>query len=374
MDGPGQLLASNPRANYLAHKEEIDKAIARVLDSGRYIVGEEVSAFENEFAEYVGVRFAVGVGSGTEALHLALRACGIGENDEVITVSHTAVATVAAIELCGATPVLVDIDLNTYTMDPNPFESSITDRTKAVIPVHLYGHPADLQSIIGTARRHNLRVIEDCGQSHGSLYQERMTGAHGHLGAFSFYPTKNLGAMGDGGMVTTDDPELAERARLLREYGWKERYVSDLPGLNSRLDELQAAILRVKLRYLNEENRKRRSLAGIYEDMLSTTSLVLPKCAPETSHVYHQYVVRSGGRDGLKAFLRERGIGTLIHYPVPAHLQPAYRGRLRCAGSMVNTESVAQQVLSLPIYPELTSEQIEQIGEAIVSWGLAQRT
>ena len=373
MEIQGQLPASNPKANYLAHKEEIDKAVARVLASGQYVLGQEVAAFENEFAEYVGVRFSIGVGSGTEALHLALRACGIGENDEVITVSHTAVATVAAIELCGATPVLVDIDLDTYTMDPRQLESAITARSKAVIPVHLYGQSVELQTIIAAARRYNLWVIEDCGQSHGSFYQERMTGGHGHMGAFSFYPTKNLGAMGDGGMVTTNDPELARRVRLLREYGWKERYVSEIPGFNSRLDVLQAAILRVKLRYLDEENRKRQSLASLYQEMLSATRLVLPRCSPETTHVYHQYVVRSENRDGLRVFLRGRGIGTLVHYPAPVHVQPAYQGRLPYAGSMANTECAAQQVLSLPVYPELTSDQIRQIGAAVVLWDTAQR-
>lgn len=372
MSAPIQLLPSNPKANYLAHKDEIDAAIARVLDSGWYILGQEVTAFEKEFAAYIGVRFAIGVGNGTEALHLALRACGIGAGDEVITVSHTAVATIAAIELCGATPVLVDIDLNTYTIDPNQIESMITQRTRAIIPVHLYGHPADMESIISIAHRYELRVVEDCAQSHGAVYKDRKMGAWGDIAAFSFYPTKNLGAIGDGGMVVTNDPELAERVRLLREYGWRQRYISDLPGLNSRLDELQAAILRVKLRYLDEENRRRQALAKIYDQVLSATSLTLPKCIPGASHVYHQYVVRSEHRDSLREFLREKGIGTLIHYPVPIHRQPAYQGRLRCASSMVNTEKVAREVLSLPMYPELTCEQIRQVAEAIVSWDRSQ--
>lgn len=359
---------TDPKANYLAHKVEIDAAIARVLDSGWYILGQEVAAFEQEFAAYIGVRYAIGVGNGTEALHLALRACGIGAGDEVITVSHTAVATVAAIELCGATPVLVDIDLNTYTIDSNQIESAITQRTKAIIPVHLYGHPADMESIMSVAHRCELWVIEDCAQSHGAVYKGRMTGAWGHLAAFSFYPTKNLGAFGDGGAVITDDPQWAERARSLRQYGWRERYVSEIPGLNTRLDELQAAILRVKLRYLDAENRRRQALTDAYKELLSSTSLTLPKCAPMARHVYHQYVVRSERRDSLRVFLQERGIGTLIHYPVSIHHQPAYRGRLRCDGSMVNTEKVAGEILSLPMYPELTAEQVHQVAEAIVSW------
>lgn len=372
MSAPIQLLASNPKANYLAHQEEINAAIARVLDSGWYILGQEVTAFENEFAAYIGVRFAIGVGSGTEALHLALRACDIGAGDEIITVSHTAVATVAAIELCGAIPVLVDIDLNTYTIEPDQIESAITQRTKAIIPVHLYGYPADMESTMSVAHRYELWVIEDCAQSHGAVYKGYKTGGWGDIAAFSFYPTKNLGAIGDGGMVVTDNLELAERVRLLREYGWRQRYISNFPGLNSRLDELQAAILRVKLYYLDEENRRRQALAKIYDEMLSATSLTLTKCIPGASHVYHQYVVRSEHRDSLREFLQERGVGTLIHYPVPIHRQPAYQGRLRCADSMGNTEEVAREALSLPMYPELTSDQVHYVAEAIISWDRSQ--
>jgi dTDP-4-amino-4,6-dideoxygalactose transaminase len=368
MKSTGRIPSSNPKSNYLAHKREIDEALARVLQSGWYVLGREVTVFEEEFAAYIDARFAIGVGSGTEALHLALRACGVGQGDEVITVSHTAVATVAAIELCGATPVLVDIDLDTYTMDSDQLESAITERSKAVVPVHLYGHPADLQNIMAMAHNYDLWVIEDCAQSHGATYKEVMTGAYGHMGAFSFYPTKNLGAMGDGGMVTTSRPDLAERARLLREYGWQQRYVSDIPGMNSRLDELQAAVLRVKLRYLEEENHRRRTLAKTYEKALSSTSLKLPSCVPAANHVYHQYAVRSDYRDSLKTFLSENGIDTLVHYPVPIHQQPAYQGRLRCADAMVNSEGVAKEILSLPIHPELTNEEVQRIAEIIVQW------
>ena len=368
MNMPIKIFPSNPKANYIAHKEEIDAAISGALDSGRYILGQEVTAFENEFADYIGVRSAVGVASGTEALHIALRACGIGVGDEVITVSHTAVATVAAIELCGATPVLVDIDLSTYTMNPGQIEQAITESTKAIIPVHLYGCPVDMESVMSIARRYKLRMVEDCAQSHGAVYKGRRTGAWGDAAAFSFYPTKNLGAIGDGGMIVSNSTELAERVKELREYGWRERYVSHLPGVNSRLDELQAAILRVKLRYLDEENRKRRALANIYDDALSGTALTLPVCTSESNHVYHQYVVGCERRDSLKEFLRSKGIGTLIHYPVPVHLQPAYRERLRCVGPMENTESVAKRILSLPVYPELTPEEVKHVAEVIVSW------
>jgi len=362
------MLPANPRANYLAHKKEIDAAVARVMESSQYILGQEVKEFEGEFARYIGVRFGIGVGSGTDALRVALMACGIQRGDEVITVSHTAVGTIAAIELCGATPILLDINPSSYTIDQNLIEQAITKQTKAIIPVHLYGHPADMTSILDVASRHGLLAIEDCAQSHGATYKDRKTGAWGNLAAFSFYPTKNVGAIGDGGIVVTDDPALAERARLLREYGWEQRYISRLSGLNSRLDELQAAILRVKLRHLDEENKRRQNLARVYDEMLSATDLIMPTCSLEASHVYHQYVVRSGRRDSLREFLAKRGIGTLIHYPVPIHLQPAYQGRLKCIGKMMNTEKIVKEILSLPMYPELTSEQVAQVAGTIVSW------
>jgi len=362
------LLPSNPKANWLAHRKEISSAIDRVLRSGHYILGKQVEAFENEFAGYLGVRFGIGVGNGTDALHLALRACGVGDGDEVITVSHTAVATVAAIELCGAEPVLVDVDLNTYTIDPEAVEQAITKSTKAIVPVHLYGQPADMERITHIANDRQLHVVEDCAQSHGASYKGRKTGAWGDLAAFSFYPTKNLGALGDGGIVVTDDSGIAERVRLLREYGWRNRYVSEIPGVNSRLDEVQAAILRVKLRYLDKENRKRQSLARTYDSRLKSTSLVLPTCASDSTHVYHQYAVRHRNRDSLREFLTGKGINTLIHYPVPVHQQPAYRGRLRVVGSMTNTEKVANEILSLPMYPELNQTDARRVAEATVSW------
>jgi dTDP-4-amino-4,6-dideoxygalactose transaminase len=356
---------ANPRAQYNSHKSEIDHAIARVLDQGRYILGEETAAFESELAQYIGVRFGVGVGSGTEALHLALRACGVGPGDEVITVSHTAVATVAAIELCGATPVLVDIDPRSFTLDPNRLPAAITPRTKAIIPVHIYGQSADLNPILDLARRHHIRVIEDCAQSHGALYHDRRTGAWGHMACFSFYPTKNLGAIGDGGLVATDDPQLAENARLLREYGWRQRYVSEIGGWNTRLDELQAAILRIKLRALDADNARRRHLAALYDELLTASPVTTPLEMPYGQHVYHLYVVRCAKRDELQVFLKERSIGTLIHYPVPIHLQPAYRGRLGDVGSLPETERAAREILSLPMFPELTEAEVRQVAEAI---------
>lgn len=356
--------AANPRAQYAAHQSEIDAAIARVLDAGRYILGDETRAFEQEFAEYVGVAHGIGVGSGTEALHLALKACGVGPGDEVVTVSHTAVATVSAIEMTGATPVLVDIEPQTYTLDPKHLERAFTPRTKAIIPVHLYGAPADLDAILAVARRHGVKVIEDCAQAHGARYRGKRVGAWGDLATFSFYPTKNLGAIGDGGLVATHDAALAERVRLLREYGWSERYVSRVSGWNSRLDELQAAILRVKLRALDADNARRRALAAVYDETLPDSARK-PSALPGCEHVYHLYVIRHPQRDRLAAHLRDHGIGTGIHYHVPIHLQPAYRGWLGDEGSLPQTEQAAREILSLPMYPELTEDQVRTVADAV---------
>jgi dTDP-4-amino-4,6-dideoxygalactose transaminase len=361
---------TDPKASYMAHKVEIDVAIQTVLESGQYILGREVEAFEKEFAAYVGVSHAIGVGNGTDALELALRACGVGSGDLVFTVSHTAVATVAAIELVGATPVLVDIDPNTYTLDPDSLETALArplaGRPKAIIPVHLYGQPADLPGIIALARRYGLFVIEDCAQSHGATLAGRMIGAWGDIAAFSFYPTKNLGTMGDGGMVVTNDPSLAEKVRLLRQYGWRERYISQVPGCNSRLDELQAAILRVKLQHLETENARRCILAQVYNTLLADTGISLPEVNSDIVHVYHQYVICLPQRDQLRAYLRQKGVGTLIHYPVPVHLQPAYINRIPRVVPLLQTEQIARQVLSLPMFPQLRDDQVRLVGECII--------
>jgi len=322
---------TDPRANYLAHKSEIDRAIAETLERGRYILGPEVENFEREFAAWLGVR----------------------PGERVATVSHTAVATVAAIRLAGAVPVLVDIDPRSFTMDCNRLEEALrAGAVRAIVPVHLYGHPADMRAIDALANRYGAMVIEDCAQSHGASIGGRKTGSFGAAASFSFYPTKNLGALGDGGAVATDDPRIAERARLLREYGWRERYVSDMEGMNSRLDELQAAVLRVKLRYLDGENARRRELAAAYSRELAGSRLKLPECAVDVTHVYHQYVVRSDERDALRKRLADvHRVGTLVHYPVPVHLQPAYRDVER--GPLTESEAAAREVLSLPMYPEM---------------------
>jgi dTDP-4-amino-4,6-dideoxygalactose transaminase len=371
---------SFPLGGYLAHKEEIHAAIARTLASGSYVLGTEVATFEQDFAAYLGVRHAVGVGSGTDALAIALRACQIGPGDTVITVSHTAVATVAAIELTGARPILVDIDPRSYTIDPNRIEDVIknhgtghgsTDsaRLKAIIPVHLYGAAADMPAILDLARIHNLYVIEDCAQAHGATTHGRKTGTWGDLGAFSFYPTKNLAAFGDGGAVVTSDAELASRARRVREYGWQDRYVSESAGMNSRLDEIQAAVLRVKLNYLDEENARRRRIAAIYDARLTDASLILPRSIHDGEHVYHQYVVRSRQRDDLKEYLNENSIGTLIHYPLPVHLQPAYRDRVMIGpAGLRNTEEACSQILSLPMHPQMSDDDAIQVCDRILSW------
>jgi dTDP-4-amino-4,6-dideoxygalactose transaminase len=363
------ILCSNPHAQYLTHRKEIDAAIRRVLDNGRYILGEEVRAFEEEFSKYIGVSYGIGVGSGTEALHLALVACGIGDGDEVITVSHTAVATVAAIELAGAIPVFVDIEPKYYTIDPEKFEKAITKKTKAVIPVHLYGQPADMTPIVNIAQKYELRLIEDCAQAHGATYKGRRVGSFGDMACFSFYPTKNLGAIGDGGIIVTKDEDLAHQARLLREYGWSERYISYHKGWNTRLDELQAAILRVKLGHLEEDNAKRNSVATYYCHELEELNVDVPACREKTKHVYHLFVIKSQKRDELLAFLRAKGIGAAIHYPVPIHLQPAYYRRLQGSDNLPETERVARTILSLPMYPELQKEDIQFILNTIRKFG-----
>jgi len=347
---------------------EIDEAISRVLARGVFVLGEEVAAFEQEFASYCGVAHGVGVDSGTAALHIALLACEIGEGDEVITTSHTAVATVAAIEMTGARPVLVDIDPLRYTIDPEQIKAAITPRARAIIPVHLYGCPADLTPILETAHSKNILVIEDCAQAHGATYNGKRVGAWGDIAAFSFYPTKNLGAFGDGGALVTNNASLAKRARLLRQYGWEERYISNVKGLNSRLDELQAAILRVKLPHLNAWNARRQKLARLYSSLLSESGMTLPFQPNNVEHVYHQYVVRHPQRDRLKAFLAERGFYTLIHYPIPIHLQPAYQNLGHARGNLPITEQAAQQVLSLPLYPEMSEDSVEMVSRAVIEF------
>jgi len=368
------------KPQYLELKDEIDAAIHRALDENIFVLHREVAAFEREFAAYLdpaGGTRVVGVGSGTEAIHLALWALGIGEGDEVLTVSHTAVATTVAISATGATPVFVDIDPATFTLDTAQVERKLTPRTKAVVPVHLYGHPADMQPILDFARAHGLAIVEDSAQAHGAAYRGKRVGtlaAEGvpHAAAFSFYPTKNLGGYGDAGAIATADASLAEKLAMLRNYGWEtgRRYYSLLKGVNSRLDELQAAILRVKLRHLDEGNVRRRQLAARYGEWLDgVPGLVLPAEQPWAHHVYHLYVVRvsdgAGRRDALQRQLRERQIGTQIHYPEPVHLQAAYKDMGYARGSLPETERACDEILSLPFYPELREHDARRVAEEV---------
>ncbi|MCF7854337.1 MAG: DegT/DnrJ/EryC1/StrS family aminotransferase [Candidatus Pacebacteria bacterium] len=374
------ILPADPRCEYLLNKEAIDRAVDDALLSGRYILGPQVEAFENAFAEYHGVASAIGVASGTDALQVALRAAGVGPGDAVLTVSHTAVATVAAIELAGARPLMVDIDPESYTMDPAALQAILEEwhedatilagcTPRAVVPVHLYGHPADMVAIKALADDWGLVVVEDCAQAHGARIDGVKVGTMGDIGIFSFYPTKNLGAMGDGGALICKDPQLAETIRLMRQYGWQQRYVSDVAGMNSRLDEVQAAILNVKLLKLDAFNERRREIARQYSRALASSAYRVPDAAPGIAHVYHQYVIRTTRRDELREYLNAQGIGTLVHYPVPVHLQPAYKGRDLTVGRQLPvTEQVCKEILSLPMHPGLSDDDVQRIVKHLKEW------
>jgi dTDP-4-amino-4,6-dideoxygalactose transaminase len=357
----------NLKAQYDTIQDEINAAILRVVASTQYILGPEVSAFEDEFAAYCGAKFAVGVNSGTSALHLALLAAGIGPGDEVITVSYTFVATIAAILYTGARPVLVDIDPATFTLDPAQIEAAITPRTKAIIPVHLYGQPADMTPILALARQHGLIVIEDAAQAHGAAYAGQRAGSIGDLACFSFYPSKNLGAYGEAGAVTTHSADFAQKIRLLRDWGGKDEFV--LRGFNARLDAIQAAVLRVKLRHLEAWNAARRTIAQRYDDWLRGSAVQPPIERPGSRHVYHLYAIRTPRRDDLHAALAGQEITARVHYPIPIHQQPAYRDLVTCGGPLIHTERCAREVLSLPIYAEMPPEQVETVAAAVRMFG-----
>jgi dTDP-4-amino-4,6-dideoxygalactose transaminase len=353
------------KAQYHSIKAEIDAAIAGVLESSQFVLGDEVAGFEREFAAYCGTKECVALNSGTSALHLALLAAGIGSGDEVITVPFTFVASVAAILYVGASPVLVDIDPRSLTLDPAAIEAAITPRTKAILPVHLYGQPADMDPIVAAARRHGLAVIEDAAQAHGAKYKGRLAGSLGDLACFSFYPTKNLGAYGEGGAVTTNDPRYAHTIRMLRDWGQDRKYHHLLRGYNYRMEGLQGAILRVKLRHLKEWTQARRAVARKYNRLLADCGVGLPQDVAWARHVYHVYTLQVEDRDGLQAALANEGIQTAIHYAIPAHLQPAYAELGYRWGSFPRTEAAAARVLSLPIYPELSEEAIVQVAKAV---------
>lgn len=354
------------QAPYAELRDEMDAAYRRAMESGWYILGRESAAFEEEFAAYCGVRHCIGVGNGLDALHLILRAMGVGAGDEVIVPSNTFIATWLAVSYAGATPVPVEPDAKTYNLDPSRIEDAITPRTRAIIPVHLYGQPADMDAINQIAAPYGIKVVEDAAQAHGARYKGRRAGSLGHAAAFSFYPGKNLGALGDGGAVTTDDRELAEKIRLLRNYGSTVKYFHEEKGVNSRLDELQAALLRVKLSKLDEWNERRKVLAERYLQTLEgTPGLALPFVPEYAQPVWHLFVVRHPRRDELQKHLTDAGIGTLVHYPVPPHRQEAYRELNHAEGSFPVAERIAREILSLPMGPHLSMEEADAVISAI---------
>lgn len=352
-------------AAYRELSSEIDAAVARVLASGWYIGGEEVSAFEHEFATYCEAKYCVGVGNGLDALILSLRACGIGPGDEVIVPSNTYIATWLAVSAVDAIPIPVEPDPNTYNIDTTQIKAAITSKTRAILPVHLYGQPADLDPILTLARAHNLRVIEDGAQAHGARYKSRRLGAHSDVVCWSFYPGKNLGALGDGGAITTDDPDLADRIRMLGNYGSSKKYVHDFKGVNSRLDPIQAAVLRVKLAHLDDWNDRRRAVAAMYSNTLSESGLGLPHVPNWAEPVWHLYVIKSETRDALQAELMKTGIGTLIHYPIAPHMQDAYAEVDIPADALPLAKRLATQVISLPIGPQLSLDDCATICEHV---------
>lgn len=353
------------KASYAELKSEIDGAVARVLDSGWYIGGAEVDGFESDYAAYCGTAHCVGVANGLDALHLALRAMDVGPGDEVIVPSNTYIATWLAVSQCGAIPVPVEPDERTCNLDPARIEAAITPRTKVILPVHLYGQPADMDPILTLARRHGLLVLEDGAQAHGARYKGRRLGAHGDAVAWSFYPGKNLGAMGDGGAVTTHDDRIADRIRVLRNYGSRVKYVNEVQGYNSRLDPIQAAILRVKLAHLDDWNARRGAIARLYQEGLAATGLTLPHVPEWADPVWHLYVVRHRERDALQHLLAQAGVATMIHYPIPPHLQSAYASLGFGRGSFPVSEALHDQVLSLPIGPSQTAEAAGIVIDAV---------
>jgi dTDP-4-amino-4,6-dideoxygalactose transaminase len=355
-------------AQYRSIKPEIDSAVLNVLDSSQFVLGQEVAAFEQAFAAYCHTNDAIGVNTGTSALHLALLAAGIGPGDEVITTPFTFIATAAAINYTGARPVFVDIDPASFTIDPTKIEAAITSRTKAILPVHLYGQPADMDPILDIARWYGLIVIEDAAQAHGAEYRGRRVGSIGDMGCFSFYPGKNLGAYGEGGAVTTSNPAFTRTIRMLRDWGSERKYYHDLKGYNYRLEGLQGAILRVKLRYLENWTEMRRMHATRYDTLLKDSGYGVPTTDAKSRHVYHIYAIRHPERTALQAFLHEHGIGTNIHYPIPVHLQRSFADLGHKPGDFPQAETAANEVLSLPMYPEMETLQQDQVVAALHEW------
>ncbi len=352
------------KKEYAELGEELTKVIENVLQSGWFILGKEVENFEDKFSRYVGTKYGTGVNSGSDALFLAVKALGIGKGDEVLTVSHTMISTIDAISRNGAKPVFVDIDPETYTIDSSSLLAHITPKTKALLPVHLYGYPANMDEIMEVAQKHNLFVIEDACQAHGSEYKGKKVGGIGTLGCFSFYPTKNLGAYGDAGMIVTDDKELTEKLKMMRNYGQSQKYYYDFVGVNSRLDEIHAAVLSRKLDYLEKWNERRRKLSQIYSRLLQGTDVILPIEKKYAKHVYHLYVIRHKNREKLQKYLLEHGVQTLVHYPIPVHLQKAYGTN----DKLPNTETICREILSLPMNPWMQDEDVEKVANLITKF------
>lgn len=355
------------KVHYQEYKAAIDEAVGRVLESGHYILGPELEKFEAEFAQFLGVKYAVGCASGTEAIYLALAAAGCGPGDEVLVVAHTAVPTISAISMTGATPVFVDIKACTYVMRETELESKITPRTKVIVPVHIYGHMADMEIICKVAARHNVKVLEDCAQSTGATYRGAMAGTIGDWGAFSFYPSKNLGAFGDGGAVCTNSEAEYKKLIMLRNYGQSKRYHHDIVGINSRLDEIQSAILSAQLPHVHTNNERRRAIAARYTAGLKNL-VVTPIELTGFKHVFHLYVIQTPYREELQQYLLDRGIQCLIHYPIPAHLQQAYSYLGYKTGSLPTTEHIVKRILSLPMFPQMTDEQVDMVIEGIADF------
>jgi len=357
------IVCASPKSQYLSHKKEIDLAIEKVLTSDKYVLGPEVLSLEEEFADYIGSKYAIGVSNGTDALEIAMLSLGIGKGDEVITVSHTAVATISAIENTGAEAVLVDIEEHHFTLDTGFLSQAISKKTKAIVLVHLYGQSGNVEEVQSFCKKNNLLLIEDVAQAHGASYKEKKLGSFGQIGCFSCYPTKNLGAIGDGGLIVTNDESLYKSMRRIREYGWEDRR-SIVKGRNSRLDEIQAAILRVKLKYLDSDNRSRQKIANIYYE-INCNELILPPTRKFCDHVFHLFVCKTKRRDELMKYLYLNKVITGIHYPEPVHLQPTYKKKIKTIGSLKITEGISKTIISLPMYPELPSSDVYMIKDLI---------
>lgn len=356
------------KREYEEIKDDINKKISDVLKRGYYVSGNEVKKFESSFSEYIGTEKGLGVNSGSDALYMAIKALGIGEGDEVITVSHTFISTVDAITRNGAIPIFCDIDPDTYCIDTSKIDDKITDKTRAILPVHLYGHPADMDPILKIAHKNSLKIIEDCSQAHGAEYKGKKVGRFGDISCFSFYPVKNMGAYGDGGFIALNDDDLFKRLKMMQNYGQSKKYYHDFVGLNSRLDEIQAGILNVKLEYLNKWNIQRQIKAKIYDKFLDDFRYKIPSVKDYASHVYHLYVVRSGNRDVINDFLSQNSVKTLIHYPLPVHKQKAYLD-LGVNEHIPITEEICKRIISLPLNPWLDDAEIEKICDLMNSFG-----